>query len=92
MTRNTWWGSHVHETTITKTMATSNDLLIKQRSVIEFLAAEGCSAANIHARMKTVYGEMCMSDSAVRKWGRIFEGEDPRETTVRTPVAKLRTP
>ncbi|GFO00481.1 hypothetical protein PoB_002698600 [Plakobranchus ocellatus] len=35
-------------------MATSNDLLIKQRSVIEFLAAEGCSAANIHARMKTV--------------------------------------
>ncbi|GFO02387.1 transposase [Plakobranchus ocellatus] len=49
-------------------MATSNDLLIKQRSVIEFLAAEGCSAANIHARMKTVYGEMCISDCAVRKW------------------------
>ena len=64
-------------------MATSNDLLIKQRSVIEFLAAEGCSAANIHARMKTVYGEMCMSDSAVRKWVRIFKGEDPRETIVR---------
>ncbi|GFN78531.1 hypothetical protein PoB_000503700 [Plakobranchus ocellatus] len=41
-------------------MATSNDLLIKERSVIEFLAAEGCSAANIHARMKTVYGEMCI--------------------------------
>ncbi|GFO00549.1 transposase [Plakobranchus ocellatus] len=39
-------------------MATSNDLLIKQSSVIEFLAAEGCSAANIHARMKTVYGGM----------------------------------
>ncbi|GFN74128.1 THAP domain-containing protein 9 [Plakobranchus ocellatus] len=38
-------------------MATSNDLLVKQRSVIEFLAAEGCSAANIHARMKTGYGE-----------------------------------
>ena len=57
-------------------MATSNDLLIKQRSVIEFLAAEGCSAANIHARMKTVYGEMCISDCAVRKWVRIFKGED----------------
>ncbi|GFN80570.1 hypothetical protein PoB_000707600 [Plakobranchus ocellatus] len=27
-------------------MATSNDLLIKQRSLIELLAAEGCSAAN----------------------------------------------
>ncbi|GFO43395.1 histone-lysine N-methyltransferase SETMAR-like protein [Plakobranchus ocellatus] len=61
-------------------MATSNDLLIKQRSLIEFLAAEGCSAANIHARMKTVYGEMCISDGAVRKWMRIFKGEDPRET------------
>ena len=64
-------------------MATSNDLLIKQRSVIEFLAAEGCSAANIHARMKTVYGEMCISDSAVRKWVRIFKGENPIETIVR---------
>ena len=64
-------------------MATSNDLLIKQRSVIEFLAAEGCSAANIHARMKTVYGEMCISDCAVRKWVRIFKGEDPRETILR---------
>ncbi|GFO09639.1 transposase [Plakobranchus ocellatus] len=58
-------------------MAMSTDLLIKQCSVIEFLAAEGCSAANIHARMKTVYGEMCISDCAVRKWVRIFKGEDP---------------
>ncbi|GFN75127.1 transposase [Plakobranchus ocellatus] len=49
-------------------MATSNDLLIKQRSVIEFLVAKGCSATNIHARMKTVYGEMCISDCAVSKW------------------------
>ncbi|GFO12492.1 histone-lysine N-methyltransferase SETMAR-like protein [Plakobranchus ocellatus] len=64
-------------------MATSNDLLIKQRSVIEFLAAEGCSAANIHARMKTIYGEMCISDCTVRKWVRIFKGEDPRETLLR---------
>ncbi|GFO09551.1 histone-lysine N-methyltransferase SETMAR-like protein [Plakobranchus ocellatus] len=64
-------------------MATSNDLLIKQCSVIEFLAAEGCSAANIHARMKTFYGERCISDCAVRKWVRIFKGEDPRETILR---------
>ncbi|GFO29197.1 histone-lysine N-methyltransferase SETMAR [Plakobranchus ocellatus] len=48
-------------------MATSNDLLIKQRSVNEFLAAEGYSAANIHARMKTVYGEIGISDCAVCK-------------------------
>ncbi|GFO02673.1 transposase [Plakobranchus ocellatus] len=64
-------------------MAMSNDLLIKQRSVIEFLAAEVCSAANTHARIKTVYGEMCISDCAVRKWVRIFKGEDPRETILR---------
>ncbi|GFO48721.1 histone-lysine N-methyltransferase SETMAR-like protein [Plakobranchus ocellatus] len=64
-------------------MVTSNDLLIKQRSVIEFSAAEGCSAANIHARMKTVYGEMCTSDCAICKWVRIFKGEDPRETILR---------
>ncbi|GFO14144.1 histone-lysine N-methyltransferase SETMAR-like protein [Plakobranchus ocellatus] len=64
-------------------MATSNNLLIKQRSVIEFLAAEGCSAANIHARMKTICGEMCISDCAVRKWVRIFKGEDPSETILR---------
>ncbi|GFO11570.1 histone-lysine N-methyltransferase SETMAR-like protein [Plakobranchus ocellatus] len=63
-------------------MATSNDL-IKHCSVIKFLAAEGFSAANIHARMKTVYGEMCISDCAVRKWVRIFKGEDPRETILR---------
>ncbi|GFS12205.1 transposase [Elysia marginata] len=49
-------------------MATSNDLLFEQRPVIEFMAAERCSAANIHSRMKTVYGEMCISDCAVRKW------------------------
>ncbi|GFO30327.1 histone-lysine N-methyltransferase SETMAR-like protein [Plakobranchus ocellatus] len=61
-------------------MATSNDLLINQRSVIKFLAAEGCSVANIHARMKTVYDEMSISDCAPCKWVRIFKGEDPRET------------
>ncbi|GFO08988.1 histone-lysine N-methyltransferase SETMAR-like protein [Plakobranchus ocellatus] len=64
-------------------MATSNDLLIKQRSAIELLAAKGFSAANIHARMKTVYGEMCISDCAVRKWVRICKGEDSRETILR---------
>ncbi|GFO12145.1 histone-lysine N-methyltransferase SETMAR [Plakobranchus ocellatus] len=64
-------------------MATSNDLLIKQHSAIEFLAAEGCSAANIYARMKTLYGEMCISDCAVRKWVRRFKRVDPRETILR---------
>lgn len=42
------------------------------RSVIRFLQAEGCNAAEIHRRMSLVYGENCMSDSAVRKWCRKF--------------------
>ncbi|GFO38193.1 histone-lysine N-methyltransferase SETMAR-like protein [Plakobranchus ocellatus] len=33
--------------------------------------------------MKTVYGEMCTSDCAVRKWVKIFKGEDPKETILR---------
>ena len=61
----------------------SNDFLIKQGSVIEFLTAEGCSAASIYDRMKTVFGNMRTSDSAVRKWVRYSRGEDPTETTVR---------
>ena len=58
------------------------DSLIKQRSVIEFLTAEGCSAANIYDRMKSVFGNMCISDSVVGKWVRYFRGEDPTETSV----------
>ena len=61
----------------------SNDFLIKQRSVIEFLTAEGYSAANIYDRIKSVFGNMCISDSAVRKWVKYFRGEDPTETTLR---------
>ncbi|GFS21663.1 histone-lysine n-methyltransferase setmar-like protein [Elysia marginata] len=49
-------------------------------SVIEILAAEGCYAVNIYARMKTVYGEIWISDCAVHKWVRILKGDDSRET------------
>ena len=61
----------------------SNDFLMKQRSVIEFLTAEGCCAANIFDSMKSVFGNMCISDSAVRKWVIYFRGEDHTETNVR---------
>ncbi|GFN91350.1 hypothetical protein PoB_001785600 [Plakobranchus ocellatus] len=65
-------------------MATSNDLLIKQRSGIEFLAAEGCSAANIHKHCKNEDSlwEMCISDCAVHKWV-------ARQTRVVTRLAKV---
>ena len=39
-----------------KMASSRNDHLLKQRSVIEFLTAEGCSAVVIHKRMKAVYG------------------------------------
>lgn len=63
-------------------MATSKDLLIKQHSVIKFFTAEGCYAANIHERMKSVYGNFHFSDSTVKNWVRIFKGENPTETNI----------
>ena len=46
-------------------MVTSNDLLLKQRAVIELLSAEGCSAVNIYERLKCVYGEECLTEGSV---------------------------
>ena len=66
-----------------KMAASRNDHLMKQRSVIEFLTAEGCSAVAIHKRMKAVYGDACLTEGKVRKWARFYRGEDPKETTVR---------
>lgn len=43
------------------------------RSVIRFLQAEGCSAAEIHRRMSNVYGNNVMSDGSVREWCRKFK-------------------
>ena len=48
-------------------MASSMDLRLKQRAVIEFLTAEGCSPIEIFYRMKVVYGEMCLDVSTVRR-------------------------
>ena len=71
-------------TSVGEKMASSrNDHLIKQRSVIEFLTAEGCSAVVIHKRMKAVYGDACLTEGKVQKWARFYRGEDPKETTVR---------
>ncbi|GBL94311.1 hypothetical protein AVEN_16827-1 [Araneus ventricosus] len=44
------------------------------RSVIRFLQAEGNSAAEIHRKMRHVYGENFMSDGVVREWCRKFKG------------------
>ena len=66
-----------------KMASSRNDHLMKQRSVIEFLTAEGCSAVVIHKRTKAVYGDACLTEGKVRKWARFYRGDDPKETTVR---------
>ena len=66
-----------------KMASSRNDHLVKQLSVIEFLTAEGCSAVVIHKRMKAVYVDACLTEGKVRKRARFYQGEDPKETTVR---------
>ena len=68
-----------------KMASARDDNLVKQRSVIEFLTAGGCSAVVIHKRMKAVYGDACLTEGKVRKWARFYRGEDLRETTVLSP-------
>ncbi|GBM42881.1 hypothetical protein AVEN_245705-1 [Araneus ventricosus] len=56
-------------------MVSGNDALAKcqLRSVIRFPQAEGNSAAEIHRRMRRVYGQNIMSDGVVRELCRIFK-------------------
>lgn len=43
---------------------------IKERAVIEFLTAEDVAPVDAHRRMITVYGEVCVDRSNVRRWVR----------------------
>lgn len=58
------------------------DLRLKQRAVIEFLSAEGCSATAIHFRMKAVYGNSCVDRSTVARWAKTLKDLDPCESSV----------
>jgi transposase len=52
------------------------DARLKQRAVIEFLIKEGCSAVEIHRRLKDVYGDAVIDVSNVRRWVKKFrDGE-----------------
>ena len=44
------------------------DVRIRQRSVIEFLTAEGEMPIRIHDRLKNVYGDATVDVSTVRLW------------------------
>ena len=41
---------------------------VRQRSVIEFLTAEGEMPIRIHERLKNVYGDATVDVSTVRRW------------------------
>ena len=45
-------------------------VLDRQRSVIEFLTAEGEMPIRIHERLKNVYGDTTVDVSTVRRWVR----------------------
>ena len=62
-------------------MASAIGICLKQRVVIEFLTAEGCSPIEIHTRMKAVYGESCSDVSTVSRWARSKE-EFPSESNL----------
>ena len=44
------------------------DVRIRQRSVIEFLTAEGEMPIRIHERLKNVYGDATVDLSNIRRW------------------------
>ena len=46
------------------------DVCIRQRSVIEFLTAEGEMPIRIHERLKNVYGDATVDVNTVRRWVR----------------------
>ena len=47
---------------------TDIDVRIRQRSVIEFLTAEGEMTIRIHERLKNVYEDATVDISTVRQW------------------------
>jgi len=44
------------------------DVRIRQRSVIEFLTAEGEMPIRLHERLENVYGDATVDVSTVRRW------------------------
>ena len=62
------------------------DVCIRQRSVIEFLTAEGELPIRIHERLKNVYGDATVDVSTVRRWVRRCketEGQTRLKTSMR---------
>jgi len=50
-----------------------NDMLFRQRAVIEFLIKEEIPAAEIYQRLQRAYGSVCVGASSVRRWVKHFK-------------------
>jgi len=51
----------------------ADNMLFRQRAVIEFLIKEEIPAAEIHQRLQSAYGSVCMGVSSVRRWVKHFK-------------------
>ena len=77
-------------TSITCNKMTDNNMLFRQRAVIEFLVKEEIPAAEIHQILQRAYGSVCMSASSVRRWVKHFKDgntsiqDEPRSGRLRT--------
>jgi histone-lysine N-methyltransferase SETMAR len=58
--------------TVNKMAEHVDDIVFKQKAVIEFLSKEGINAKSISDRLKAVYGEHTLSYSSVRRWVQYF--------------------
>ena len=61
-----------HVTSITPNKM-ADDILFRQRAVIEFLVKEEIPAAEIHQRLQRAYGSVWMDASSVRRWVKHFK-------------------
>jgi transposase len=52
------------------------DMLFRQRAVIKFLMKEEYSAEVAYKRPRSVYGDVCMGVSCVRRWAKHFKDGD----------------
>ena len=50
-----------------------NDMSFRQCAVFQFLVKEEIPFAEIHQRLQSFYGSVCMGASSVRRWGKHFK-------------------
>jgi len=67
-----------------------NDMLFRQRAVVDFIVKEEIPAAEIHQSLQRAHGSVCMGASSVRRWVKHFKDgntsiqDEPRSGRPRT--------